>query len=63
MLRRRDPRGDEHNGIDSLSAYLFIRDEGTWTQQTKLLPSDGQVHDWWFSYSPDLQCPRVGIQL
>lgn len=32
---------DDDNGIQSGSAYVFLRRHGVWTQQTKLLPSDG----------------------
>ena len=33
--------GDDSNGLDSGSAYIFKRDGTTWTEQTKLLPLDG----------------------
>jgi len=32
---------DDDNGVHSGSAYVFIRTGTTWTQQAKLLPSDG----------------------
>lgn len=32
---------DEDNGIQSGSAYVFIREGNTWTQRAKLVPSDG----------------------
>ncbi|MEA1053375.1 FG-GAP repeat protein, partial [Lamprobacter modestohalophilus] len=34
-------RGDDDNGTDSGSAYVFVRSGGTWTEQTKLTASDG----------------------
>lgn len=38
---------DEDNGIDSGSAYVFVRNEnGSWSQQAKLLPDDGAAGDW-----------------
>jgi hypothetical protein len=36
---------DDDNGIDSGSAYVFTRNGNTWTQQAKLLPSDGEAGD------------------
>ncbi len=33
--------GDDDNGDNSGSVYVYIRTGTTWTQQTKLLPSDG----------------------
>jgi hypothetical protein len=42
---------DNDNGYASGSAYVFIRDaNGTWTQQAKLLPSDGAA-EYKFGYS------------
>jgi hypothetical protein len=41
---------DDDNGVDSGSAYVFTRTGTTWTQQAKLLASDGETHDW-FGYS------------
>jgi cysteine-rich repeat protein len=38
-------RWDDDNGLDSGSAYVFVRDDMTWTQQAKLLPSDGAAGD------------------
>ena len=41
---------DDDNGEDSGSAYVFTRNGTTWTQQKKLLASDGQAGDtfgWW----------------
>jgi len=37
---------DDDNGADSGSAYVFTRTGTIWTQQQKLLPSDGGVGDW-----------------
>jgi len=37
--------GDDDNGGNSGSAYVFIRTGTTWTQQAKLLASDGAVED------------------
>ncbi len=36
---------DYDNGLDSGSAYVFTRDDSTWTQQAKLLASDGEADD------------------
>jgi hypothetical protein len=36
---------DDDNGIDSGSAYVFTRNGTTWTQQQKLLASDGSAGD------------------
>jgi hypothetical protein len=38
-------RLDDDNGLDSGSAYVFIRSGTTWTQQAKLLASDGAADD------------------
>jgi len=41
---------DDDNGLDSGSAYVFARTGTAWTQQQKLLASDGQAGDtfgWW----------------
>lgn len=43
------PQDDDH-GEDSGSAYVYIRNGTTWTQQKKLVASDGQAGDtfgWW----------------
>jgi len=37
---------DDDNGSDSGSAYVFTRSGGEWTQQAKLLASDGSADDW-----------------
>ncbi len=36
---------DDDNGFNSGSAYVFEKVGGVWTQQAKLLPSDGEVYD------------------
>jgi hypothetical protein len=48
--------GDDGNGIDSGSAYVFTRTGTTWTQQAKLLASYGAAYDsfgWSVSLSSD----------
>ncbi|UCC23630.1 MAG: right-handed parallel beta-helix repeat-containing protein, partial [Planctomycetota bacterium] len=37
---------DDDNGLNSGSAYLFRRDGTSWTEQAKLLPSDGDDGDY-----------------
>jgi len=44
---------DDDNGAHSGSAYVFTRNGNTWTQQAKLLPSDGTTMDY-FGYSVSL---------
>jgi len=40
-------RGDDDNGSNSGSAYVFVRDTaGVWTEQQKLLASDGAAGDY-----------------
>jgi hypothetical protein len=49
-------RYDDDNGVSSGSAYVFIRTGTTWTQQAKLLASDGAADDqfgWSVSLSGD----------
>jgi FG-GAP repeat/PKD domain len=41
--------GDDDNGNDSGSAYVFTRSGNTWTQQAKLYPSDAAEDDWFGS--------------
>ena len=36
---------DNENGENAGSAYVFVRDGDTWTQQAKLLASDGASND------------------
>ncbi len=38
--------GDDDNGINSGSAYMFKRDGESWSEQAKLVASDGDVNDW-----------------
>jgi predicted amidohydrolase len=38
-------RGDDDKGSNSGSAYVFVRNGSTWTQQAKLLASDGAASD------------------
>ena len=37
--------GDDDNGSESGSAYVFTRTAGVWTEQTQLTPSDGASGD------------------
>ena len=37
--------GDDDKGTDAGAAYIFIRSGTDWTQQTKLLASDGETND------------------
>jgi len=49
-------RFDDERGIDAGSAYVFRRDSTTWTQEAKLLASDGALDDnfgWSASISGD----------
>ena len=38
--------GDDDNGKDSGSAYIFVRNGDVWTHQDKLLAQDGAQDDW-----------------
>ena len=38
--------GDRDNGVESGSAYVFKRDGTSWTQEDKLIASDGEADDW-----------------
>jgi hypothetical protein len=38
--------GDDDNGTDSGSAYIFVRNGTTWSQQAKLTPNDGAANDY-----------------
>ncbi|MCK4873294.1 MAG: FG-GAP repeat protein [Phycisphaerales bacterium] len=40
---------DDDRGTDSGSAYVFVRNGETWTQQAKLTASDGAPYDWFGS--------------
>jgi len=47
---------DDDNGVDSGSVYIFTRTGTTWTQQQKLLASDGAAEDqfgWWVLLAGD----------
>ena len=37
---------DNVNGLESGSAYVFIRTGATWSQQAKLTAADGEARDW-----------------
>ncbi len=37
---------DDDNGSDSGSAYIFFFDDTSWSQQAKLIASDGAADDW-----------------
>ena len=37
---------DDVNGLESGSAYVFIRTGTTWSQQAKLTANDGEARDW-----------------
>ncbi len=50
--------GNDDNGTDSGSAYLFTRNGNNWTQQAKLLASDGAEFDN-FGYSISLDGDRA----
>ena len=41
---------DDINGTDSGSAYAFVRNNGVWTEESKLIPGDGALEDG-FGYS------------
>jgi hypothetical protein len=45
---------DDDNGVDSGSAYIFTRTGTTWTQQQKLLASDGAAGDCFGCYAVSL---------
>ena len=44
------PYGDSEKGINAGSAYIYTRNGDTWTEQSKLLASDGSIGDR-FGYS------------
>ena len=55
---------DDDNGTDSGSAYVFVRSGGVWTQQAKLLASDGAAEDFFgFSVSVSGDTALVGAGL
>jgi hypothetical protein len=45
---------DDDNGFDSGSAYVFHRTDTTWTQQAKLLATDGAPSDYFSAYAVSL---------
>jgi hypothetical protein len=52
---------DDDKGSESGSAYIFKRDGSSWSQQTKLVPTDGNTSDYFgyavaihADYSPDM---------
>ena len=45
---------DDDNGQDSGSAYVYTRTDTTWTQQAKLLASDGEASDFFSAYAVSL---------
>jgi len=54
---------DDDAGTDSGSAYIFTRSGSTWTQQDKLVASDGATNDWFgqsVSISSDATTAIVG---
>jgi hypothetical protein len=53
--------GDDDQGSGAGSAYVFVRSNGIWTQQQKLLPSDGAAgHSFGWSVSLDGDTALVG---
>jgi hypothetical protein len=36
---------EDHGPVNVGAAYVFVRSGGTWTQQAKVIPSDGHNHD------------------
>ena len=55
---------DNDNGTDSGSAYVFVRDSSSWTQHTKLLPSDGGGNEYFgSSVSVDNDTIVIGAEL
>jgi hypothetical protein len=56
-------RNDDDNGIDSGSAYVFIRNGTNWTQQAKLHASDAAAGDYFgVSVSLDGDTALIGAQ-
>jgi hypothetical protein len=50
---------DDHSGLqDAGSAYIFVRERGTWTQQAKLIASDPAEFDH-FAISGEIEGDRV----
>jgi len=55
--------GDDDQGVDSGSAYVFIRTGTVWTHQAKLLASDGQAGDSFGSVFIDDDTALIGAPL
>ena len=51
---------DDDHGADSGSAYVFVRDKGVWSEQQKLLASDGAPDDQ-FGYSTSVSGDTVVV--
>ncbi len=55
--------GDDDNSTNSGSAYIFYNNVGTWEQQTKLTPADGDYDDYFgFSVSISGDYVLIGAQ-
>lgn len=56
--------GDDDNGTDSGAVYVFIQTDGTWSQEAKLLATDGAAGDR-FGWSVDIDADTafIGTQL
>ena len=52
--------GDDDNGSNSGSAYVFVRTGTTWTEQAKLLASDGESFDFFGAVSVSNDTVVVG---
>ena len=53
--------GDDDNGTDSGSAYVFVRSGTERTQQAKLLPSDGSAGEAFNAIAIDGDTAMVGV--
>ena len=55
---------DDDNGIDSGSAYVYVRSNGVWSEQQKLTASDGAASDeFGYSVSIDGDTAVIGAEL
>jgi hypothetical protein len=52
--------GNDDDGTNRGSVYIFVRNAGTWTEQQKLLNSNGQVNDW-FGLSVSISGDTVAV--
>jgi len=52
--------GDDDNGVSSGSAYVFVREETSWTEQQKLTASDGEALDF-FGYSVSVSGDTIAV--